>query len=115
MTGYDILKQTCALLGYESQIYNSDDSKKIAFWHILNQILTDLELPETKGLSDILTLSQKQKEALIYGCAMLFSASVSDIALSNTFTALYNGKRNGVLCKKDIREDTIPFPVNGGN
>ena len=115
MTGYDIFKRVCAILGYEDFFETADESKAISFWHILNQILSDLKLTEIETLSSVIDASKKQKEAIIYGCAMLLAGNLNDMTLANTFTQLYNGKRNGVLCESDTRRDVIPTPPQGGN
>ena len=115
MTGYDIFKRVCALLGYEDFFETADESKAISFWHILNQILSDLKLSEAETLSSVIDADQKQKEAIIYGCAMLLAGNLNDMTLANTFTQLYNGKRNGVLCETATRQDVIPTPPQGGN
>lgn len=115
MTGYDILKRVCGLLGYEGFSENSDDTKVISFWHILNQVLADLNLPEAETLSSVINANRKQNEVIVYGTAMLLAGSLNDTTLANTYTQLYNAKRNGVLCKSDTRRDVIPTPSGGGN
>ena len=115
MTGYDIFKRVCALLGYEGFFDNADESKSVSFLHIINQILSDLKLPEVGALSSVVDLSQKQKESVVYGCAMLLARNLNDMTLANTFTQLNNGKRNGVLCESNTRQDVIPTPSGGGN
>ena len=115
MTGYDIFKRVCAVLGYTDFSVNPDGLTDVSFWHILNQILADLKLPETDTLSSVIKANQKQIEAIIYGTASLFAGSLKDIALANTFTPLYNAKRSVVLCESDTRTDVIPTPPQGGN
>ena len=115
MTGYDIFKRVCGLLGYEGFFENADESKSVSFLYILNQIISDLKLPEVGALSSVVDLSQKQKESVVYGCAMLLAGNLNDMALANTFTQLYNGKRNGILCENTTRQDVIPTPSGGGN
>ena len=115
MTGYDIFKMVCALLGCEGFFENGDESKSVSFLYILNQILSDLKLPEVGALSSVIDLSQNQKETVVYGCAMLLAGNLNDMALANTFTQLYNGKRNGILCENTTRQDVIPTPSGGGN
>lgn len=115
MTGYDIFKRVCSLLGYADFSENPNGSATVSFWHILNQILSDLKLPEAETLSSVIEANQKQKEAIIYGSASLFAGSLNDTTLANTYTQLYNAKRNGVLCESDTRRDVIPTPSGGGN
>lgn len=115
MTGYDIFKRVCSLLGYADFSANADGSMAISFWHILNQILSDLKLPEAETLSSVINAKQRQKEAIIYGCAFLFAGSLNDTTLANTFTQLYNAKRIGGLCENSTRQDVIPTPSGGGN
>lgn len=115
MTGYDIFKRVCSLLGYADFSANPNGSATVSFWHILNQILSDLKLPEAETLSSVIEANPKQKEAIIYGSASLFAGSLNDITLANTFTQLYNAKRNGVLCENATRQDVIPTPSQGGN
>ena len=115
MTGYDIFKRVCAVLGYTDFSANPDGLTDVSFWHILNQILSDLKLPEAETLSSVIEANQKQQEAIIYGSASLFAGSFNDITLANTFTQLYNAKRSVVLCEIDTRTDVIPTPPQGGN
>lgn len=114
MTGYDIFKRVCLLLGYHDMAENADNVKITAFSGMLKQIGEDLQIEGIKNMTDSITADKKQIEALIYGCAMLFSASLNDSGCAQMYSKIYNGKRSGALSKTDIRLDVLPNPTQGG-
>ena len=113
MTGYKLYKRVCSLLGY-NDFGTNEDTKSGLFLSILNQICEDLKIAEIKSLSDEIIFEAHKKEALIYGSAMLFSASLNDSGCADMYTSIYNSKRSKALSETDTRKDVLPKPLNGG-
>lgn len=114
MTGYELFKKVCALLGYYDLHSGNDNAKSTVFCDIVNQIAQDLNIKEIKTLSEKIICKPYQKEALTYGCAMLFSVSLSDSGCAAMYSELYNSKRCKALSACDIRADVLPSPKIGG-
>ncbi len=114
MTGYDIYNRVCALLGCHDLVESKENGKCAVFLNMLNQICQDLGISEIDSLSQKILLHENQKEAFIYGCAMLFSVTLRDSGCAKIYTELYNSKRAKALCKTDTRKDTLPSPTLGG-
>ncbi len=114
MTGFELYKKVCTLLGCYDLTENQDNGKSTAFLNMLNQICNDLNLKEIGSLTDAVLYKENQKEALIYGCAMLFSVTLRDSGCAKIYTQLYNSKRAKALSQKDTRKDTLPAPSVGG-
>ncbi len=114
MTGYDIYNRVCALLGCHDLVENKENGKCAVFLNMLNQICADLGIREVVSLSQKIIMEERQKEAVIYGSAMLFSVTLRDSACAKMYTELYNSKRAKALCKTDTRKDTLPSPTLGG-
>lgn len=114
MKGTEIFKNVCTMLGCYDYIENTDNGKRAAFVNMINQICADLKIKEITGLSEEIPLEEKQKEALIYGCAMLLSVTLRDAGCAEIYTRLYNSKRAKALCSSDTRADTLPKPFLGG-
>ncbi|MBQ6848129.1 MAG: hypothetical protein IJO62_04375 [Clostridia bacterium] len=112
MTGYDIYKRVCSLLGYKD--FGNENDKGAVFHEMLNQIASDLKLDETKSLSDEIPLTTPQKEAVIYGSAMLLAVSIGDSNCAKLYSELYNCKRSSALSSSDLRVDVLPTPQSGG-
>ncbi len=114
MTGYELYKRVCALLGYHYTDKDDDNAKGTAFCGMINQMAEDLKIPEIKSLSDKIEVPPHKKEALIYGCAMLHAAALNDSGCVKMFSQLYLNKRSKALNETDKREDTLPKPFIGG-
>ena len=114
MKGTEIFKNVCTMLGYYNYIQNTNNHNSPSFINMINQICADLKIKEITGLSEEIPLEGKQKEALIYGCAMLLSVTLRDAGCAEIYTRLYNSKRAKALCSSDTRADTLPKPFLGG-
>ena len=114
MTGYELYNKVCFLLGYYDFIQDNDSSKKLAFLGMINQITDDLKLKGIEALSDKMDIDLKYRDALIYGCAMLFSMSLKDSGCAKMYSVLYANKRSSVLSATDTRRDVLPKPLGGG-
>lgn len=114
MTGYDLYKKICALLGYSYSNTDANDRRLIRIQEILEQIALDLKFEPTKMLSEEIIIEAKKKEALIYGTAMMLAASEGDSGNTKMFAQLYNAKRGSALCSKDNVSDTLPTTFDGG-
>ncbi len=114
MTGSELFKKVCTMLGCYDFAENNDNGKGAAFLNIVNQISADLGIKEIDSLSQSLNIKECQKEAVIYGCAMLFSVTLRDSGCAKMYTQLYNSKRAKALSQSDFRKDILPKPVLGG-
>lgn len=114
MTGYELYKRVCALLGYHYTDKDSDNAAGTAFCGMINQIAEDLKISEIKSLADKIEVGLNKREALIYGCAMLYATSLKDSGCVKMFSQLYTSKRGKALNETDIRDDILPKPVVGG-
>ena len=114
MTGYELYKKVCALLGYHYTDKDSDNTTGTAFCGMINQIAADLKISEIKSLADKIELGLNKWEALIYGCAMLYATSLKDSGCVKMFSQLYTSKRGKALNDTAQREDILPKPVVGG-
>ncbi|MBO5322446.1 MAG: hypothetical protein J6B22_07610 [Clostridia bacterium] len=114
MTGTEIFNRVCFLLGYYDFLKDNDQTKKLALIQIINQIADDLNLSKIASLSDSLTLTSKQAEALIYGVCMLFALSLKDSNTAKVYSSLYSVKRSTALNIQAKREDVLPYPLDGG-
>ncbi len=115
MTGFDLFRRVCSLLGCQEFAENGENEKTTAFCGMINQIAQDLGLEEIKSLTDEIPLKDKQREALVYGCAMLFSVSLGDNACARMYSQLYNSKRSKALSTTDKRYDVLPSTLKGGH
>ncbi len=114
MTGYDIFKRVCALLGCYDFLENTDNARSTSFCGIVNQIALDLKLGPIENLSQEIGCNSKFYDALIYGCAMLFSASLRDNGCVKMYSQLYSFKRSKALSTGDTIYDVLPSVFEGG-
>ena len=114
MTGYELYKKVCALLGYHYTDKDSDNTTGTAFCGMINQIAADLKISEIKSLADKIEVGLNKREALIYGCAMLYATSLKDSGCVKKISQLYTSKRGKALNETAQREDILPKPVVGG-
>lgn len=114
MTGYNIYKKICALLGYSVGSDSHSDRRTERMTSIINQIAQDLKIDAISSLSEKIETTPQKKEALIYGCAMMLAVTESDSSHANLFGELYNAKRGAALSCTDTRQDTLPAPSEGG-
>ncbi len=114
MTGYDIYKKSCAVLGYYDIAEGRSPIRGEAFTDMLNQILADLKADAVEDLGQEMTLTTKLQEACVYGCAMLLSVALKDSNCASLYSQLYNLKRSVVLSGTDKRYDVLPATLDGG-
>lgn len=116
MTGNEIYKRCLSLLGYTptEQETVSTSSLLSRMPDILNQILTDLKLPEIKSLDETVKGTNLQIDAVCCGCAMLLSLSDGDNRKNRVFTEIYNARRGAALCETDKIKDNLPYTCDGG-
>lgn len=114
MTGYNIYKRVCSLLGYNEDENTHNVAKAQAMTEIINRIMTDLKENEIENLSSVFNIEKEKEDALIYGCAMLLAVTMNDAAHAKVFSVIYNAKRSTSLAGTDIRVDVLPKPINGG-
>lgn len=114
MTGNDIYKRVLNLLGYLNSggSYNNDMLLKRAL-DIINQICSDLKVPQINLLSDNIDADDLKLDALCYGTAMLMSLVKEDGAKNEIFTRIYNSKRATALSCKTVIEDKLPYTSYG--
>ncbi len=114
MTGYDVYKRACAILGFSDIEEGNTSVTNEAVTHMINQICADLKIEEFSNLSQNASLNQKEAEALTYGCAMLLNIAIKDNGCASVYTGVYNAKRAAVLNSVDKRHDVLPNPYTGG-
>lgn len=114
MTGYDLYKKICALLGYAVSTNTVGDRRAERMTDIINQISADLKMPKISRLSSEICAHPEKREALIYGCAMMLAVTEQDASNAAFFAELYNAKRTAALCEGDCRKDVLPVPGYGG-
>ncbi len=108
MTGYDVYKKVCSILGYFDLQEGQTPLHSQAMNDIVNQICTDLKLSLIENLSEEISNDKKVCEALIYGTAMLMAAALRDSGCSALYSELYNAKRASVLGAACTRADVLP-------
>lgn len=113
MTGYDVYKKACSLLGQGNKNSYYGGQKNEAVKDILNQVLCDLKLEEITDLSSPLRLSKKAVEAVVYGCCWLYAVTVRDKGCADLYCRLYNVKRTAILASTDTRSDVLPSVLGG--
>ena len=113
MTGYDVLKKVCFLLGYsfEEQVQSLRFTEKIE--EFINHISLDLKIETVSSLTEKIETTSQKREALIYGCAMMLAVSESDGKMATLFADIYNSKRATVLSATDTRSDVLPISNTG--
>ncbi len=115
MKGSDLYKRVLNLLGY----LNNDDSiaSDMALYkraiHAFNQILLDLNEKEITDLNCEIDIPQKNREALIYGVAMILSLTSGDSERNRLFADIYNAKRSAALSSTDKVSDVLPITFGG--
>lgn len=114
MTGYDVLRRICTLLGYSytESVANKRITEKTQ--EIITQIALDLKIDCPKSLSDKIIANGKKSEALIYGSAMMLAISENDASHGALFAELYSAKRTSALCETQNRQDVLPTSLLGG-
>lgn len=110
MTGYDIYKKAILRLSYKD-FENKLSVKALEF---INQICTDLKLPNIESLNRNINCSPDVIEAVCCGLTMLLALSEGDSEKNIIYTNLYNSKRASVLSKIVCVEDVLPKTQNGG-
>ncbi len=114
MTGYDIYKKSCSALGYFNLEEGHSPLRGDAAKDMINQICGDLKLKPIKSLSEELSFTQNQLQALIYGLCMLLSTALRDSDGNGAYSRLYKVKRATLLAESVSREDVLPKPSDGG-
>ncbi len=114
MTGYELKKRVCSLLGFLETESNSTLLKNESFTNLVNQIGCDLNQEEIANLSESVSDAPRLREAYIYGAAMLFAAALGDEAKAEAYSEIYNAKRAGCLGSSDKIKDVLPTPLSGG-
>ena len=114
MTGYDVLKKVCLLLGYsfEEQVQSLRFTEKIE--EFITHISLDLKIEPVGSLTERIETTSQKREALIYGCAMMLAVSENDGKMATLFADIYNSKRSTALSSKDTRTDVLPVSDTGG-
>lgn len=113
MNGYSLYKKAILRLGY-NDAENSRLADRAA--EFLNQILTDLNLENTDGLSGELNLTEELCDTVVSGVAMLLALSEGDGERNELFAGIYNAKRGKFLSLSEERKDVLPHPcLDGGN
>ncbi|MBQ8202698.1 MAG: hypothetical protein IJZ75_00255 [Clostridia bacterium] len=111
MKGYDFFEESMLLLGYtdsEGKLQDTTGLKSRAV-AVINRILCDLGINlSIRRLSDEIEVTQKQKDAVIYGVAMLLAFSDGDGGKNKLFADIYNSKRAAVKGGNDKIRDTLP-------
>ena len=111
MKGYNLFDDAMKLLGYtdfDGNIQDTTGLKERAI-PVINRILADVGLDiEISKLSEEINTDKNQREALIYGAAMLLALTDGDGEKNRLFAEIYNGKRS--MCKntKSAVRDTLP-------
>ena len=113
MTGYDIYKKVCSMMGYAYDTDAAKEGRILRMTDIINRILSDLKAEGIASLSDPVILSAEKTEALLYGCAMMLAISESDSGTAAVFSEFYDVKRALALSDSASREDILPFPSRG--
>ena len=113
MTGYDLYKRVCGLLGYSLESETLNDKRTGRMTDIIGLLSDDLKIQPVASLSAELNADEKT-EALVYGCAMMLAVTEGDDRNAAFFTELYNAKRAAALCCADTRRDVNPAPSDGG-
>ncbi len=113
MTGYDIYKTAMELMGIpvtESGVYGIEDFLNCAV-DFLNKILIDLKCEDSviTALTDTLTVKINVMDALPYGMAALFCASVGDDNRRQIFSSVYSAKRTAALSGSGKIKDVMPL------
>lgn len=110
MIGSEIYKKAMLLLGYNDIINNQSLQARFEEQgaELISQIADDLQISGIESLSSDLEINTAQREALIYGTAMLLSLVEGDSSKSRIFTELYNAKRAAAL--KNTAEITDVMP-----
>ena len=114
MTGYDVYKKACALLGYSLTESVASDRRSKRMPDVLSQIGADLKVEIPESLSGEIVIEARKKEAFIYGAAMMLAVTENDSGHTRMFAELYNAKRASALCAKDSVTDTLPTAFDGG-
>lgn len=111
MNGYSLYKKAILRLGY-----NDAENTRLAdrAGEFLNQILTDLKLENSRGLSCELDLTQEVSDAVVSGLAMLLALSEGDGERNELFSEIYNAKRATLLTASDKVSDVLPAPCCHG-
>lgn len=99
MKGSEIYKKAMLLLGYNDIIDNSSLQTRFEEQgaELISQIADDLQISGIESLSSDLEINTAQREALIYGTAMLLSLTEGDTSKNRIFAELYNAKRAAAL------------------
>lgn len=116
MTGNDIFKRSLSLLGYTPTEQEAVSGKALLsrMPEILNQILSDLGLPNVDDLTQNIVGTPIQLDAVCCGCTMLLALSDGDNTKNRVFTEIYNARRAAALSKAGQRQDTLPYTCDGG-
>lgn len=112
MTGYDILKKSCALLGYDTIPDDNHLSDRMA--EIIQSVALDLKTDIPENFSEEFTVPPEKREAFIYGCTMMLAVTLSDASLISFYADLYASKRGCALNHTETREDVLPSTLGEG-
>lgn len=115
MNGYDIYSRSAVRIGISGTADEIvSDSRLLArALELINQISADLKLEEISNLSDEISCSETEVEALCCGVVMLLSLSDGDTAKNQLYTGIYNAKRATVLGGISHVEDNLPVAESG--
>ena len=108
MTGYDIYQGAVALLGYDDRIHFEDDALSDVYLSFANHILSDIGCGELGTSSQEITLTPVQREAVVYGVAMLAAISVADTVKGEEYAKHYRRKRGAALSAVTEISDVLP-------
>ena len=110
MKGNDIYRRVLALLGYlnSNTVIGGEDNLLKRATDAINQICTDLKIPQINLLSDVIDATPEKYDALCYGVAMILALEEGDGAKNLLFANIYNSKRSTVLSTKESIEDKLP-------
>ena len=92
MSGYDIFLRAAAMLGFTHDVAERTNLLQNACG-MLRELCLDLGVEPPEVLSEALSVTLAQNEALLYGMAMLTALACGDSAANRYYTSLYNAKR----------------------
>ncbi|MCQ2449729.1 MAG: hypothetical protein MJ132_06040 [Clostridia bacterium] len=112
MNGYDIFLRAAAMLGFTRDVAERTGLTGNA-GGMLRELCMDLGVEPLEALSEALSVTPAQNEALLYGMAMLMALACGDGAANRYYTSLYNAKRARAKACVGKIADVLPRD-NGG-
>ena len=93
----EILKEALSILGYDfSNMMNSASFSNDCL-SLVNLALVDIGKDRQTSLEDVLDLSEREIDVLIYGVARGITLYLGDAIKNGAITDIYNAKRRSVL------------------